>query len=141
MGSWEQVQVKLLEKHICGSLKMGIFLYSMLLFWCDDCKGVILIICSFLKKTLLHLVNHLFVSSSCPWFDSLDAFQIVDFYVIVVGHFSGMDDTDLICYFKCFVLRPICWLYTTNWVVNLYVCRNCKLTSRPSKDQHTLTPL
>ncbi|OAY83984.1 Serine/threonine-protein kinase 11-interacting protein [Ananas comosus] len=39
LQSWEQVQVKLLEKHICGSLKMGIFLYSMLLFWCDDCKG------------------------------------------------------------------------------------------------------
>ncbi|XP_072991754.1 uncharacterized protein [Typha latifolia] len=36
--SWEQVQVKFLEQHICGSLKMGIFFYSMLLFWNDDCE-------------------------------------------------------------------------------------------------------
>ncbi|XP_077236050.1 outer arm dynein light chain 1 protein isoform X2 [Tasmannia lanceolata] len=33
LRSWEQVQVKLCEKHICGGLKMSIYLYSMMLFW------------------------------------------------------------------------------------------------------------
>lgn len=37
--SWEQVQVRLLEKDICGSLKMGIILFSMLLFWQNKCEG------------------------------------------------------------------------------------------------------
>ncbi|KAF6140072.1 hypothetical protein GIB67_001813 [Kingdonia uniflora] len=36
LRSLEQVQVKLFEKHICGGLKVSIFLYSMLLFWSNN---------------------------------------------------------------------------------------------------------
>ncbi|ONK75315.1 uncharacterized protein A4U43_C03F15570 [Asparagus officinalis] len=39
LQSWEQVQVSLLEKHICRSMKMGISFYSMLLFWHDNQDG------------------------------------------------------------------------------------------------------
>ncbi|KAJ8480099.1 hypothetical protein OPV22_023826 [Ensete ventricosum] len=39
LTSWEQVQVKLLEKCLCKDLKIGIFFYSMLLFWHDDSEG------------------------------------------------------------------------------------------------------
>lgn len=41
-GSWEKIQVKLLEKCICASLKMGIFLYSMLMFWKNDAEGTVI---------------------------------------------------------------------------------------------------
>ncbi|XP_020531537.1 uncharacterized protein LOC18423849 isoform X2 [Amborella trichopoda] len=37
--SWEQVQVNLLYKHICGGMKMSIVLYSLLLFWQKSSKG------------------------------------------------------------------------------------------------------
>ncbi|KAL4196789.1 hypothetical protein AMTRI_Chr04g247990 [Amborella trichopoda] len=37
--SWEQVQVNLLYKHICGGMKMSIVLYSLLLFWQETSKG------------------------------------------------------------------------------------------------------
>ena len=40
-GSWEKIQVKLLEKCICASLKKGIFLYSMLMFYKNDTKGTV----------------------------------------------------------------------------------------------------
>ncbi|KAK9211955.1 hypothetical protein WN943_001334 [Citrus x changshan-huyou] len=36
--SLEQVQVELFEKQICGGLKVGIFQYSMVLFWCSEDK-------------------------------------------------------------------------------------------------------
>lgn len=39
-GSLEQVQVELFEKQICGGLKVGIFQYSMVLFWCSEDKGM-----------------------------------------------------------------------------------------------------
>ncbi|WOL09353.1 hypothetical protein Cni_G18106 [Canna indica] len=39
LKSWEQVQVKMLEEYVCGILNMGIFLYSMLLFWHDNSEG------------------------------------------------------------------------------------------------------
>ncbi|KAJ6844935.1 uncharacterized protein M6B38_288235 [Iris pallida] len=39
LRSWEQVQVRLLEKNICGCLKMGIVLFSMLLFWQNKYEG------------------------------------------------------------------------------------------------------
>ncbi|PIA26640.1 hypothetical protein AQUCO_09100064v1 [Aquilegia coerulea] len=35
LNSVENVQVELFEKHICGGSNMSIFLYSMLLFWCN----------------------------------------------------------------------------------------------------------
>ncbi|CAL4921529.1 unnamed protein product [Urochloa decumbens] len=38
LQSWENIQVKLFEKCICGSAKMGIFLYSMLMFWRNDAE-------------------------------------------------------------------------------------------------------
>lgn len=38
LQSWEKIQIKLLEKCICASLKMGIFLYSMLMFCKNDTK-------------------------------------------------------------------------------------------------------
>ncbi|KAL5209415.1 hypothetical protein ABZP36_005038 [Zizania latifolia] len=38
LQSWEKVQVKLLEKCICESLGMGIFLYSLLMFWKSDAE-------------------------------------------------------------------------------------------------------
>ena len=41
-GSWEKIQVKLLEKCICASSKMGIFLYSMLMFWKNDAEGTVI---------------------------------------------------------------------------------------------------
>ena len=37
-GSWENIQVKLFEKCMCGSAKMGIFLYSMLMYWRNDAR-------------------------------------------------------------------------------------------------------
>ncbi|XP_024948213.1 uncharacterized protein LOC102607018 isoform X5 [Citrus sinensis] len=37
-SSLEQVQVELFEKQICGGLKVGIFQYSMVLFWCSEDK-------------------------------------------------------------------------------------------------------
>ncbi|KAJ1298183.1 hypothetical protein BS78_01G434500 [Paspalum vaginatum] len=37
--SWENIQVKLFEKCICGTANMGIFLYSMLMFWRNDAEG------------------------------------------------------------------------------------------------------
>jgi len=40
-GSWEQVQVNLLEKYICGSIKMGIVFYSMVLFRHDNHEGML----------------------------------------------------------------------------------------------------
>lgn len=39
LRSWEQVQVKLFEKDICGGMKLSIFQYSMLLFWPNINKG------------------------------------------------------------------------------------------------------
>ncbi|XP_048571979.1 uncharacterized protein LOC125552463 isoform X1 [Triticum urartu] len=44
LQSWEKIQVKLLEKCICASLKMGIFLYSMLMFWKNDAEEESLVI-------------------------------------------------------------------------------------------------
>nr|XP_034572130.1 uncharacterized protein LOC117836752 isoform X2 [Setaria viridis] len=38
LQSWENIQVKLFEKCICGSAKKGIFLYSMLMFWRNDAE-------------------------------------------------------------------------------------------------------
>ncbi|XP_074571879.1 uncharacterized protein LOC141828354 isoform X2 [Curcuma longa] len=39
LKSWENVQVKMLEKYVCGIPRMGLFLYSMLLFWNDNSGG------------------------------------------------------------------------------------------------------
>uniref|UniRef100_A0A1D1XYS2 Serine/threonine-protein kinase 11-interacting protein n=2 Tax=Anthurium amnicola TaxID=1678845 RepID=A0A1D1XYS2_9ARAE len=39
MKSWDQVQTELFDKHVCGGLKISIFLYSVLLFWHDKCEG------------------------------------------------------------------------------------------------------
>ncbi|KAJ3702955.1 hypothetical protein LUZ61_006660 [Rhynchospora tenuis] len=39
LQSWEQVQVKLIEKELCSGLKMGLQLYSTLLFWKDNIEG------------------------------------------------------------------------------------------------------
>ncbi|KAJ4820031.1 Outer arm dynein light chain 1 protein [Rhynchospora pubera] len=39
LQSWEQVQVKLIEKELCSCLKMGVQLYSTLLFWKDNIEG------------------------------------------------------------------------------------------------------
>ncbi|KAG0471607.1 hypothetical protein HPP92_016153 [Vanilla planifolia] len=39
LQSWEHIQVELLEKCICRSLKSGIYFYSMVLFWQDKCEG------------------------------------------------------------------------------------------------------
>ncbi|CAA6664810.1 unnamed protein product [Spirodela intermedia] len=36
---WEQVQVELFDKYICGGLKLSIFLYAMLLFYHDGYEG------------------------------------------------------------------------------------------------------
>ncbi|KAL6867581.1 hypothetical protein ACP4OV_015605 [Aristida adscensionis] len=38
LQSWENIQVKLLEKCICENAKMGIYLYSMLMFWKNDAE-------------------------------------------------------------------------------------------------------
>ncbi|KAG6483206.1 hypothetical protein ZIOFF_059848 [Zingiber officinale] len=40
LKSWENVQVKMLEKYVCGIPKLGLFLYSMLLFWNDNSGGI-----------------------------------------------------------------------------------------------------
>lgn len=39
LQSWEKVQLKLLENCIHPSLEMGIFLYSLLMFWKNDTEG------------------------------------------------------------------------------------------------------
>lgn len=44
LQSWEMIQVKLLEKCICASLKMGIFLYSMLMFCNNDAEEESLVV-------------------------------------------------------------------------------------------------
>uniref|UniRef100_A0ACD5TWC1 Uncharacterized protein n=1 Tax=Avena sativa TaxID=4498 RepID=A0ACD5TWC1_AVESA len=44
LQSWEKIQVKLLEKCICASLKMGIFFYSMLMFCKNDTEEESLVI-------------------------------------------------------------------------------------------------
>ncbi|XP_010916192.1 uncharacterized protein [Elaeis guineensis] len=56
LQSWEQVQVKLLEKHIYGNLKMGIFMYSMLLFWHDSAEGE-----SWLARSLFVIEGYILV--------------------------------------------------------------------------------
>ncbi|XP_008775381.2 uncharacterized protein LOC103695751 isoform X1 [Phoenix dactylifera] len=56
LQSWEQVQVKLLEKHIYGSLKMGMFLYSMLLFWHNSAEGE-----SWLARSLFVIEGYILV--------------------------------------------------------------------------------
>ncbi|XP_068661194.1 uncharacterized protein [Aristolochia californica] len=39
LTSWEQVQVKLFNEEICGGLRMGIYFYSMILFWHETSDG------------------------------------------------------------------------------------------------------
>ncbi|KAG9445006.1 hypothetical protein H6P81_016346 [Aristolochia fimbriata] len=39
LTSWEQVQVNLFNEEICGGLRMGIYLYSMILFWHETSGG------------------------------------------------------------------------------------------------------
>ncbi|KAG6526294.1 hypothetical protein ZIOFF_016276 [Zingiber officinale] len=39
LKSWENVQVKMLEKYVCGIPKMGLLLCSMVLFWHDNAGG------------------------------------------------------------------------------------------------------
>ncbi|KAJ0974926.1 hypothetical protein J5N97_016891 [Dioscorea zingiberensis] len=39
LRSWEQVQIKMLEKHVHGHLKIGIHFYSMLLLYCGPPSG------------------------------------------------------------------------------------------------------
>ncbi|KAK1288170.1 hypothetical protein QJS10_CPB19g01595 [Acorus calamus] len=39
LKSWEQVQVKLFEKHICRTLRTGILLYSVMLYWKSSNEG------------------------------------------------------------------------------------------------------
>ncbi|KAL6645123.1 hypothetical protein ACP70R_016731 [Stipagrostis hirtigluma subsp. patula] len=38
LQSWEKIQVELLEKCVCGIARMGIYLYSMLMFWKNNAK-------------------------------------------------------------------------------------------------------
>nr|CAB3496639.1 unnamed protein product [Digitaria exilis] len=38
LQSWENIQVELFEKCICGSAKTGIFFYSMFMFWRNDAE-------------------------------------------------------------------------------------------------------
>ncbi|TVU47898.1 hypothetical protein EJB05_07514 [Eragrostis curvula] len=44
LQSWENIQVKLLEKCICEGARMGIFFYSMLMFWKKDAEEHSLVI-------------------------------------------------------------------------------------------------
>lgn len=44
LQSWEKIQIKSLEKCICASMKMGIFFYSMLMFWKNDAEEECLVI-------------------------------------------------------------------------------------------------
>ncbi|KAH9763358.1 outer arm dynein light chain 1 protein [Citrus sinensis] len=53
--SLEQVQVELFEKQICGGLKVGIFQYSMVLFWCSEDKE------SWLSRSLFLIEGHVLV--------------------------------------------------------------------------------
>ncbi|KAK1278876.1 hypothetical protein QJS04_geneDACA017156 [Acorus gramineus] len=39
LRSWEQVQVRLFEKHICGAMRMGILLYSVMMYWQNSNEG------------------------------------------------------------------------------------------------------
>ncbi|XP_074563839.1 uncharacterized protein LOC141820428 [Curcuma longa] len=39
LKSWENIQVKMLEKYVCGIPKMGLLLCSMVLFWHDNSGG------------------------------------------------------------------------------------------------------
>lgn len=44
--SVEKVQADLFERHICGGLKMSILQYSMVMFWCNNLKGISSCSCS-----------------------------------------------------------------------------------------------
>nr|GLL21747.1 uncharacterized protein LOC109190201 isoform X1 [Ipomoea trifida] len=54
--SLEQVQTYLFQRHICQGLKISIFQYSMVQFWCDKLKN-----CTWLPRSLFVLQRHLLV--------------------------------------------------------------------------------
>jgi hypothetical protein len=41
-GSWENIQVELLERYVSEGATMGIFLYSVLMFCKNDAEGTII---------------------------------------------------------------------------------------------------
>ncbi|CAM0872044.1 unnamed protein product [Alopecurus aequalis] len=61
LQSWEKIQVKLLEKCICASLKMGIFLYSMLMFCKNDIEEESLVMRSLVMRSLVVTEGSIFV--------------------------------------------------------------------------------
>ncbi|XP_039831193.1 uncharacterized protein LOC120692054 isoform X3 [Panicum virgatum] len=80
LQSWENIQVKLFEKCICGSAKMGIFLYSMLMFWRNDAEEDSLFIRSIFvtERSILVCIEDLDLfggvpNDSDPPYFSLDA--------------------------------------------------------------------
>ncbi|KAF0912560.1 hypothetical protein E2562_015255 [Oryza meyeriana var. granulata] len=94
LQSWEKVQLKLLEKCIHASLEMGIFLYSLLMFWKNDAEEGSLVIRSlavtegslFVCIENLHQFGSLPDDSDTPYF-SLDASCFInDIQEVVVDH-------------------------------------------------------
>ncbi|KAJ6845008.1 uncharacterized protein M6B38_289960 [Iris pallida] len=97
LRSWEQVQVRLLEKDICGSLKMGIVFFSMLLLWQNKCEGESWVLRSLIVTEgclilcIENLVQFSFVEdngSSHPYY-SLDSCCAIQDIVDVVVELNG----------------------------------------------------
>ncbi|XP_062210396.1 uncharacterized protein LOC133911927 isoform X2 [Phragmites australis] len=85
LQSWENIQVKLLEKCICGSAKLGIFLYSMLMFSKNDAEEDSMVIRSIIviEGSILVCIEDLdqfggLPDDSNPPYFSLDAFCSID---------------------------------------------------------------
>lgn len=87
-----KVQVNLLEKYICGSIKMGIVFYSMLLFWHDNEEGGLWVSRSLfvVEGCLLVCIENLECfccladDSGCPYYSLDSSFQISNILELVM---------------------------------------------------------
>ncbi|KAK1307748.1 hypothetical protein QJS10_CPA09g00289 [Acorus calamus] len=87
LRSWEQVQVRLFEKHICGAMRMGILLYSVMMYWQNSNEGdkwlprslfvvegyIIVCIENYLEfGSSIDVVSYFSLDSCCPIRDILE---------------------------------------------------------------------
>uniref|UniRef100_J3LLH4 Serine/threonine-protein kinase 11-interacting protein n=2 Tax=Oryza brachyantha TaxID=4533 RepID=J3LLH4_ORYBR len=96
LQSWEKVQLKLLEKCTHANLEMGIYLYSLLLFWKNDAEEGSLVVRSltvtegslFVCIENLHQFGSIPDDSDTPYF-SLDACCFINnIQEVVVDHYD-----------------------------------------------------